>query len=285
MNPKTSALEIATNAVTVRTAHRLSASGTREVRPDQIAVEEPLEIRVHGDSIAITMRTPGDDTNLALGFLYAEGIVRSIDDVGALSHCGRPGTPEFGNTVDLIAAPGIALDLERVSASRRGTLITSACGVCGRRSISDVLEACRPVESGPTFSVRTVIEGIDQLCERQPAFARTGGLHAAAFLDADGTIVSSAEDVGRHNAVDKATGALVRWRRVGKAAPVLLAVSGRASFEIVQKAARVGVRAIASVSAASSLAIDLAGAMNITLASFVRNGACTIYTNSARIQT
>ena len=256
--------------------------GRAEVVDDCVVTEEPLEIRAADEVLAITMRTPGADRELAIGFLWAEGVISSRDDVGSVYHCGRVGTPEYGNAINVAPGAGISLDIDRVSATRRGTLTTAACGVCGRTSIKDVVERCVRVPAGSPLSPAMLARAMERLRERQPTFERTGGLHAAAILDDTGEVLAAYEDIGRHNAVDKAVGALViagRIGAVGKGAPALLAVSGRASFEVVQKAAAARLRAIASVSAASSLAVDLASALGITLAGFVRGGGMTVYSH------
>jgi FdhD protein len=270
----------------------------RESRVDSIAVEEPLEIRVATEPLAITMRTPGDDAQLALGFLLSEGIIRSIDDVGAVSHCGRPGDEGFGNVIDVTAAPGVSLDVDKVQATRRGTLTTSACGVCGRRSVDDLLAICGRVPPGPAMDLRVVASATERLRHAQHNFSQTGGVHAAAAMNADGQVLAAYEDVGRHNAVDKVVGALLQRRLVTAesairtadrspappaSAPALLVVSGRASFEIVQKATMARIPIVASVSAASSLAIDLAQRSGITLAGFVRSGSLNVYTHPERL--
>ena len=260
------------------------ASGER----DALAVEEPLEIRVDGETVAVTMRTPGQDVELALGFLFAEGIIAGAADVGSAAHCGRPGEEGYGNVIDVRSAGGAPIDAERVLEGRRWVTTTAACGVCGRRSIEQLLARCGRVDGTARISRRAVTASVERLAADQPIFARTGGLHAAALFAGDGTLLSSAEDVGRHNAVDKAGGALLRRGLVGKGAGAaglgLLAVSGRTSFEIVQKAAAAGVPVVASVSAPSSLAVDLAGQAGIALLGFVRGGRLNVYANAWRIE-
>jgi FdhD protein len=248
---------------------------------DDVVGEEPLEIRAAGETLAITMRTPGADRELAVGFLFAEGVIAQRDDVGSVAHCGRPDQEGYGNTIDVRPGAGVSLDLDRVSATRRGTLTTSSCGVCGRRSVDDVLERCRPLPAGPIVAAQTILAAVEGLRAKQPNFSRTGGIHAAALTDAAGAVLASFEDIGRHNAVDKTVGSLLLTDRLREA--VLLVVSGRASFEVVQKAGAAGVRIVASVSAASSLAIDLATATGITLCGFARGGAMTVYTHAERI--
>jgi FdhD protein len=252
---------------------------------DDIVAEEPLEIRAAGENLAITMRTPGADRELAVGFLFAEGVIASRDDVGSVAHCGRPDQEGFGNTIDVKPGAGVSLDIERVSATRRGTLTTSACGVCGRRSVDDVIQRCRPLPVEPGMIPAAVIAAaVEGLRGKQPNFARTGGIHAAALHDARGQVLAAFEDIGRHNAVDKTVGKLVLEGRVPGREAALLVVSGRASYEVVQKASAAGVAVIASVSAGSSLAVDLARAAGITLCGFVRNGTMTVYSHSNRIR-
>jgi FdhD protein len=266
--------------------------GTARGERDAVAVEEPLEIRVDGETVAVTMRTPGQDVELALGFLFAEGIIAGAADVGSAAHCGRPGEEGYGNVIDVRSAGGAPIDAERVLEGRRWVTTTSACGVCGRRSIEQLLARCGRVDGTARISRRAVAASVERLAAAQPIFARTGGLHAAALFGEEGTLLSSAEDVGRHNAVDKAVGALLRRGLVGKgqgtaagaAGPGLLAVSGRTSFEIVQKAAAAGVPVVASVSAPSSLAVDLAGQAGIALVGFVRGGRLNVYANAWRIE-
>ena len=261
---------------------------TPELADDALAIEEPLEIKVDGDTLAITMRTPGgpgEDERLALGFLFAEGVLTSRDDLVRINHCGRPGTPEAANVLDVIPAGGARLDLDRISATRRGTLTTSACGVCGRKTIDDVIARVPKV---PPREVPALLlfAAIEALRGHQPRFQRTGGLHAAAVFD-EGGVLAAAEDVGRHNAVDKVVGALLLDGRVPPkpdAAPRVLAVSGRASFELVQKAAAAGCAAVASVSAPSSLAVDLAEASGLVLAGFVRGSGLNVYAGAARVK-
>ncbi|CAM3263140.1 formate dehydrogenase accessory sulfurtransferase FdhD [Corallococcus sp. ZKHCc1 1396] len=279
--------------ITHRPVRRFDGEVLRAAEDDRIAVEEPLEIRVSGDAVATTMRTPGHDRELAVGFLFAEGILQDVDDLGSLFHCGHPGEEGFGNVLEVTPASGAVLDLERVQATRRGTLTTSACGVCGRRSVEDLMAACAPVAPGPVLSAHAVARATEHLRAVQHNFEHTGGVHAAAALDAHGALLAAHEDVGRHNAVDKVVGTLVLARAVRAprrlptppfpAAPAVLAVSGRASFEIVQKAARARIPVVVSVSAASSLAIDLALRSGVTLAAFSRNGRCNVYTGAERL--
>jgi FdhD protein len=252
---------------------------------DDVVAEEPLEIRAAGETLAITMRTPGADRELAVGFLFAEGVLSSRDDVGRVSHCGRPDQEGYGNTIDVVPGPGVSLDIDRLSATRRGTLTTSACGVCGRRSVDDVIARCAPLPVAPgAIAAAAIVEAVEGLRTRQPNFARTGGIHGAALHDDSGAVLAAYEDIGRHNAVDKVVGALVLAGKVPGSEAALLVISGRASYEVVQKASAARVPVVASVSAASSLAVDLARASGITLCGFVRQGKMTVYAHPERIR-
>jgi FdhD protein len=271
-------------ASTTRSPVRHSDGRTAD---DEIAVEEPLEIRVATETVAVTMRTPGDDRHLALGFLFAEGVIGGVDDVGSAVHCGRPGEEGYGNVIDVTPAPGAHVVLKRLDSARRGTLTTSACGICGRKTIDDLLAARGPLAPGPVLAARLISQCVAGLAGVQPGFSRTGGLHAAAVFDLSGALLASAEDVGRHNAVDKAIGALLAARAIPAArtptAPALLVVSGRASFEITQKAAAAGLALLASVSAPSSLAVDLAERLGLTLVSFARGSTFNVMAHPHRV--
>jgi len=266
----------------------MSEAGESRARSDFVAVEEPLEIRVDGETVAVTMRTPGQDADLALGFLFAEGIIAGPDDVGSVAHCGHPGEEGYGNVVEVRSAGGHRIDPERVLEGARWSTTTSACGVCGRRSIDGLLSRCAPLAREGRLAPEQVVRAMARLSAAQPIFARTGGLHASAVFDADGEVLASAEDVGRHNAVDKAVGSLLRGRQLGVARPLgprpaLLAVSGRASFEIVQKATAARIPVVASVSAPSSLAVDLAAGAGLTLVGFARGDRFNVYANAWRL--
>ena len=268
-----------------REVRRVAEGVLQAPAEDDVVAEEPLEIRAQGETLAITMRTPGADRELAVGFLFAEGVISSRDDVGRVSHCGRPDQEGYGNTIDVVPGPGVSLDIDRLSATRRGTLTTSACGVCGRRSVDDVIARCTPLPvARGAIAPATILNAVDGLRSRQPNFARTGGIHGAAIHDTEGNVLSAFEDIGRHNAVDKVVGALLLSGRIPGLDPALLVVSGRASYEVVQKASAARVPVVASVSAASSLAVDLARASGITLCGFVRNGKMTVYSNPERIR-
>jgi FdhD protein len=258
--------------------------GRAAPEPDLVAVEEPLEVRVAGEAVAVLMRTPGDDHRLALGYLYGEGILRRASDVSVIAHCGRPGAPGYGNVVDVSPASAGAIDWDRLDATRRTGVTTSACGVCGRSAIGDLLAGIPPVPVGTLTTAARVAAAVDALRTHQPAFEATGGTHCAALWARGGALVAAHEDVGRHNAVDKVVGALLVARE-GAPPPdaEVLAVSGRAGFEIVQKAARAGIPVVASVSAPTSLAVELARASAVTLAGFVRGGRMNLYSVPERI--
>lgn len=257
---------------------------------DCVAAEEPLEIRIDGETLAITMRTPGDDADLALGFVFAEGIIGSRDDVGALRACTRPGDPDAGNVIDVVSGPGAKLDVERTQFARRGTLTTSACGVCGRQSVADLLTMWKPIDGRERVDPRLILAAPRRLGELQGVFDVTGGVHAALALDGAGRTLAFAEDVGRHNAVDKVVGALVRRGIVGEStAPSeqtarILVVSGRTSFEIVQKAFAARIDVICGVSAPTSLAVACAKEARIELCAFVRGESFAVYTESERLE-
>ncbi len=259
---------------------RRTAEGST-VRQDTLAVEEPLQIRVDGQAFTVTMRTPGDDVDLVHGFLLAEGIVAEREHVHVMRYCA--GADDDGvnsyNVIDVELGPG-AVPAHR----QRSFLATSACGVCGTTSIDDVeTVTLYPPERDPvTVDADTVTELPGRLRERQKVFASTGGLHAAGLFLPDGELLALREDVGRHNAVDKVLGAALREGRVPLNGRVLM-LSGRASFELVQKAAMAGVPVVAAVSAPSSLAVDLAERSGITLIGFVRDGGLNVYTRADRV--
>lgn len=254
-----------------------------EAEDDSVVVEEPLEVRIDGDTFATTMRTPGHDRELALGLLFSEGVLGSVHDVGHVRHCGRTGDEARENVLEVGAAPGKKLNVPDEIGARRGTLVTSACGVCGRRTIDDLVARCGVVEGGAKVPRGAIPRAVGALAEGQPVFRRTGGCHAAALVTFAGARVVSFEDVGRHNAVDKVVGAMLLRDALPLAGHVL-AVSGRTSFEIVQKAALAGIPVVASVSAPSSLAVGLATRTNVTLAGFVRGERYNVYAGRERLE-
>lgn len=251
-----------------------------EVEPasDSVAVEEPLEIRVNGQAIAVTMRTPGpgEDAELALGFLHGEGIATHAD-VDRIRECRAPEGDGGLAEVDLHG------ELDPAGGWQREFYATSSCGICGKASIDAVRAAADPVQDGPQVQSEVLDAIPAQLQENQRVFERTGGLHAAGIFDAAGELVVLREDVGRHNAVDKALGRAL-MRELVPLRDHMLLVSGRASFEIVQKAVLAGIPILAAVSAPSSLAVRLAEDANVTLVGFLRPGGFNVYTGRERIQ-
>nr|WP_203966600.1 formate dehydrogenase accessory sulfurtransferase FdhD [Actinocatenispora thailandica] len=252
-------------------------------RPDTLVVEEPLEIRVGGSALAVTMRTPGDDVDLAVGFLCTEGVVRCRDDVRTARHCAGNvvGEANAGNVLDVALAAGTPAPSVDPT---RNFYTTSSCGLCGKASIDAVrTRSVYPVADDPLrVSVQVVAALPDRLRAAQRIFDRTGGLHAAGLFAPDGTLLCVREDVGRHNAVDKVIGWALRNDRLPLAGVVLL-VSGRASFELVQKASMAGIPMLAAVSAPSTLAVDLAAEVGMTLVGFLRGNRMNVYTGPDRV--
>ncbi|MFY1688843.1 formate dehydrogenase accessory sulfurtransferase FdhD [Plantactinospora sp. WMMB782] len=257
-------------------------------RQDSLAAEEPLEIRVgpagpdRRAPLAVTMRTPGDDIDLAIGFLLTEGIIRSADDVRTAQLCAGTDTPNTYNVVDVVLADGVPAP---ATDPARNFYTTSSCGVCGKASIDAVRTRSRhDVATDPlTVPARTLAELPEQLRAAQRGFERTGGLHAAGLFSADGKLVVLREDVGRHNAVDKVVGWAVREQRLPLRGHLLL-VSGRASFELTQKAWMAGIPLLAAVSAPSTLAAELATEAGMTLVGFLRGNTMNVYAGDSRIQ-
>jgi FdhD protein len=248
---------------------------------DCAVVEEPLEIRLHGRSFAVIMRTPGADRELALGFLLSERVIASGDDIGTIEHCTDASADHPENIVNATLVDASSLD--RVFADRRQVTTNSSCGLCGRRTIESLRADAAPIAASWTIAPADLTPLADRLRAAQHVFDETGGLHAAGLFTPDGVLVDIAEDVGRHNAVDKVVGRAM-MRDALPLSDVLLLVSGRSSFEIVQKAFFAGVPIVASVSAPSSLAIDLARDAGITLVGFVRGDGCNVYTHAARLR-
>jgi FdhD protein len=269
-------------AISELAATRFSGTEAAHAVRDELGVEEPLEVRVDGETLAITMRTPGHDEELALGLLFGEGIVGSIEQVGSVAHCGQLAAPGYGNAIDVRSAPGRPLDLEARESARRGTLTTSACGVCGRQSIDDLLARCRPVASSHRIEPRAIAGLADRLRLAQPAFARTGAMHAAAIATLAGEYLLVREDVGRHNAVDKIVGRALIDRAL-PAADRILVVSGRVSFEIVQKAVVAGLCAVVAVSAPTTLAVQTAERAGLLLVGFCRGERFSVYAGAERL--
>lgn len=250
---------------------------------DLVALEEPLEVRLAGERVGLLMRTPGDDHRLALGYLFSEGIISSAACVSAVYHCGRPGDEAYGNTIEVAPSSSARIDWERVDASRRDASASSACGVCGRSAVDDLVAGLLPPDPIAPLPAALVAEKVAALRDHQPVFAATGATHVAALWTRDGALIAAHEDVGRHNAVDKVLGALLVARAHAPSVPALLTVSSRAGFEVVQKAARARIPVVATVSAPTSLALSLARAAGLTLAGFVRPGRMNVYTGAERI--
>jgi FdhD protein len=255
--------------------------GNREPeRPDQLAVEEPLEIRIRGRSLAVVMRTPGADVELAAGFLLSEGIVRSRDDIREISPCRGAGAPPDGNILNVFLAPNVGVDFEELT---RHVFSATSCGVCGKTTIEAIHRRLPPLRIERQYDSRFLASLPESAAKLQPVFRATGGLHAAAVLDSDGRTVWAREDVGRHNAVDKVIG----YGLLNGALPMedrILWVSGRASFEIMQKALSARIPLVAAVSAPSSLAVEFAWESGQTLLGFVRNGTFNVYAHGDRLR-
>ncbi len=259
---------------------RHSAGGRLETREDRVAVEEPLEIRVGADTLAVTMRTPGHDFELAAGWLVAEGIVHRPEEIVRVEHCREVQSPEEEGNVVIVRATVPAGSL--LDRARRLTVTTSSCGLCGKGSIEAVHGRFPPVSSNARVEASVLASLPDTLRRSQAAFGETGGLHAAGVFTLSGELMVLREDIGRHNAVDKVVGFLFREGRLPLSESILL-VSGRASFEIVQKAVAAGIPIVAAVSAPSSLAIDLARESGVMLAGFLREGSFNLYSAEERL--
>ena len=262
---------------------RLAAGRSATRRPDALAVEEPMELRVDGRPLAVTMRTPGHDVELAHGFLLTEGVIAEADEVATARYCDSvddTGENTY-NVLDVTLAPGVAPPAAGVE---RNFYTTSSCGVCGKASLEAVRLRTRfpPAGDAARIDAATLYGLPDALRGAQRLFDSTGGLHGAGLFTADGEVLVVREDVGRHNAVDKVLGWALLHRRVPATGCVLM-VSGRASFELVQKAAMAGVPVLAAVSAPSSLAVELAAETGMTLVGFLRGTAMNVYAGAERI--
>jgi FdhD protein len=271
--------------VTVRRRVLRLAGGGQAEHPDTLVAEEPLEVRVGGRPISVTMRTPGDDFDLVAGFLVTEGIVRAAEQIATLRYCvgtGEDGTNTY-NVIDAVLAPGTAVP---ELALTRNFYTTSSCGICGKASIDAIRTlADYDVSGDPLTLDPEVLAGLpDTLRAAQRVFARTGGLHAAGLFSGDGALLALREDVGRHNAVDKVVGWAAREGRLPLRGRVLL-VSGRASFELTQKALMAGIPALAAVSAPSSLAVQLAEESGMSLVGFLRGESMNVYAGAHRVDT
>jgi FdhD protein len=265
-----------------RLASHLTASAAVR-RQETLVVEEPLEIRLNGTAITVTMRTPGSDVELAQGFLLTEGLIKHRDDIHSVRYCrgtGDDGLTSF-NVLDVTLSAGVELPTVDIT---RNFYSTSSCGVCGKASLDAVELASMYVPAGDrcTVSAATLSAMPTQLRSAQKVFKSTGGLHGAALLRSDGQLLAVREDVGRHNAVDKVIGWALEQRALPLTGTVLL-VSGRVSFELTQKAVMAGIPVLAAVSAPSSLAVDLANRSGLTLVAFLRGESMNVYTRPDRI--
>ena len=267
---------------------RVVEEGLTRVRPDTLATEEPMEIRLISDdakqTVAVTMRTPGADFELAAGFLYGEGIVSSPDDILKISYCVDPDldAEQQYNIVNVELRGGRSYDPRPLE---RHFYTTSACGVCGKASLEQLeLRGCPVIPPGPEVAPEKIYALPEKLREEQGLFDATGGLHAAALFDREGELVALREDVGRHNATDK----LVGWALLEGRLPLsdhIVMVSGRSSFEILQKCLTAGVPIVCAISAPSSLAVDVARRFGITLVGFLRGNRFNVYSGHERIRT
>lgn len=262
------------------------ASGKAE-KTDLVAVEEPLEIRLgfgpadqrEQRSLAVTMRTPGHDFELAAGFLFTEGIVQSFSQIDNIRYCENLGKQEENNVVRVELSSALAPDFQKL---QRNFYTTSSCGVCGKSSIEAVTVQYEPITTNWSVSAKLIQSLPDKLREAQHIFEHTGGLHASGLFDQQGSLILLREDVGRHNALDKVIGAML-FKKTIPLSDYILVVSGRASFELVQKAAITGIPVLVAVGAPSSLAVNLAQSSGITLIGFAREERFNIYTHPTRI--
>jgi FdhD protein len=267
----------------VRTARILAVrDGARRERPDRLAAEEPMEIRAGGPgqepaAVAVTMRTPGHDFELAAGFLLTEGLIGGPDPIAAIAYCALPEEEQRYNVVT------VRLRRPLDTPAARAFPVTSSCGICGRASLDAVEVRCAPIAEGPRIPASTLLRLPDELRRAQRLFEATGGLHAAGLFDRDGRLAALREDVGRHNAVDKLVGRALLAGALPLSDAVML-VSGRLSFELVQKAAVAGVPVVCAVSAPSSLAVDAAERLGMTAVGFLRERGFNVYAGAHRIQ-
>ena len=244
---------------------------------DDVVVEEPLEIRVNGESFSVTMRTPGDDFDLAVGLLWTEGIIHSAGEIGTIAYCPDEEQPELRNIVNV----GL-VDRGRKLESSRRLWSNSSCGLCGKATLESIHQACRRIDSGVRVRYDILCALPSRLRQAQLNFDRTGGIHAAALFDPSGQLLLLREDLGRHNAVDKLLGAALRGGTMRLSETVMM-VSGRLGFEIAQKALAAGVPIVVSISAPSSLAIELGKDFGMTVIGFLRGPSMNVYTHAERV--
>jgi len=265
---------------TARVAMLRCEGGRAVAREDAVVREEPLEIRLGGAPLAVVMRTPGEDEELALGLLVSERVVRSASDVLSVRHAPQLADPDAeDNAIQVVLAPGVEVDLD---ALRRNLYASASCGICGKATLDNALRDAPALDDSARFPAAFFHDLPQRLAGEQEVFARTGGLHAAALFAADGSLLVAREDVGRHNAVDKVIGWALRRGRFPLEGHVLL-VSGRISYEIAQKALVARVPVVAAVSAPSSLAVDLAERSGMALVGFLRGTALNVYGRQDRI--
>jgi FdhD protein len=257
---------------------RYSRVGKALKATDVLAAEEPLELRVRGRGIAVTMRTPGHDDELAAGFLLSEGVIRTRSEIAAMGPCLQGDAPQ--NTLNIFLARGVKVDFKQLT---RHVFASSSCGLCGKASIDAVRQQFSAIESNLLVSMKVLTRLAETMRAAQPTFDQTGGLHAAAIFDAAGALVVLREDIGRHNAVDKVIGYGLLSGTLPFDAHILL-VSGRTSFEIMQKALAARVPIVCSISAPSSLAVEFARENRQTLVGFLREQSLNVYSGPTRIR-
>ena len=243
---------------------------------DDVVIEEPLEIRVNGDSLSVTMRTPGDDFDLAVGLLRTEGIIRAREEMGTIAYCPDEDQPELKNIVNVVL-----IDARRKIESSRRFWSNSSCGLCGKATLEAIHQLCQPIASSITVTSDLLFSLPLRLRQAQANFERTGGIHAVGLFDQQGSLLVLREDIGRHNAVDKVLGAALLGGL--SLSDTIMMVSGRLGFEIAQKGLVAGVPVVASISAASSLAIELATEFGMTTIGFLRGRSMNVYSHPERI--
>jgi FdhD protein len=255
-------------------ARKFSASGPSEAN-DRVLVEEPLEIYVNDRFYTLTMRLPGEEIPLAVGLCFTDGLIRSAGDFSMIRYCGE----DTGNRIDLYRNEGAVQEGLLVRRGRQASY--SSCGVCGSELAADACASIGRIEGSARFSAAKIVQCQKTIEEMQTAYKATGGTHAAGIFDRDGSLLSFSEDVGRHNALDKAIGKVLLSKGAGKASIIIL--TSRVSYEMALKAGRLGVEVLAGFSAVTSIAVDLASAINMTLIGFLRKGGGSIYAAPERI--
>jgi FdhD protein len=245
---------------------------------DDVVIEEPLEVRVNGQSFSVTMRTPGDDFDLAIGLLWTEGIIRSREEIGTIAYCPDEEQPDLRNIVNVVL-----VDAQRKFELSRRLWSNSSCGLCGKATLEAIHQVCRPVVSSLMVSSDLLFSLPSRLRQAQANFERTGGIHAVGLFDQQGSLLVLREDIGRHNAVDKVLGVALAGGL--SLSDTIMLVSGRLGFEIAQKAVVAGVPMVASISAASSLAVELASDFDMTTIGFLRGRSMNVYSHPHRIDT